>query len=881
MLKFPVAVINAKRSSAKLQQMLTELREINALTSSDDVQKVNEIINQTLEELPGSVTPEKLCRIDKSVYTNWTAIAEVEYMQILSELIRLFDATWPMNVKSNGGLTIDANVFAIFAVNHNASFVGTSLNELLDSTHANKMEILLRIFEQCVRDDAWLPAVLIDMSHRDTECPTTTQDRIVQLLITAPNRIANFYKEKTPEIFGTEQYCAILSRALIRSIYFVCEANKRRNENIFTVDQLAKFLSRLLIDFNQQRNSIVLRKLFQIFAAEKLCHKFIQSILLHLNRNAIEIAAEFLFEFNEADALLGDAINFSNDWRLILQTKLPLKAHRRDTEFIFNLVKYLSRRLAVDEQAKLFVDLLRAWSSKVSIANQTIDQQISLSKFVLLTVKMFAIDQHASMHDDIKTIMSHNFSNHLESLNSTKRYIGMITIEILFTFLFDLLAFDYEKCDIENRKIVDELSASFKWTSEAQLFNSTKLFDELSDIVTSEQSKIWVAPKAVRTVEITAFLSQNASLAKPMQSIEPDSDDNSDGEVDSDDDLMPYDMTNDVSTKELKAPRYLSDLLETIQQTDDPEVFEQCVLRCADLVFEQLPTNVTNIDVQLLRTLIKMDEKFYMENFEYQRFNACIAICCVRPKNAADFLCKEIHAESEHNSVATKMLMLDILGEAAETLASQPNRMIKSTSKVMPSVMPKRRKLFDVDETARRRFEASRTINERLDKKTRRFAQRSQTKLENEQISQFSSVAGDFFFPLVHGLVHHRRLSEDIDNLLLREILMTASKIILAAKNSTSIVRIATEALDVSTLMRYHPEAKVRAAVMHMIAATLLAVTPTLLLELFMSQLKEICVYAEMCLSSPIVNGEKDDECREIATHILSLCADIMAYTIK
>lgn len=872
--------------ASELIKVTESIRSIDRISSAQDVQRVQTFISNALNYLPGPATPEKLMRMDNSIYIDWKSIAVNEYAILLDELVRLFDDTWPTS-----SFAIDPNIVQLFSIDHSADFVVTSLTTILSKSNVTKLHILARLFAQCLSIDTWLVSAFVDMSHCCCALDCERHNEFVQLLVSAPNRVANHFEGKIPDAFVDDTYCSIISLALIKALHFTAKANSMEKCGTFKSQFFACLFSRLTIDFNANRTSTVLPNVINVLAnwsTDEEYRPLIQQLILHLNRNAVEHVALYVLGTDQADQMLGDAVNQCEGWAHVLKSKLPLMTCSNDNRIIKNLIEYLALRLPSETHGSTIIDFVRCWGSNNYITNQTLDEHIYLTKLVVLGVHRFRVKESAELSREIKLSIHRGVQNHMKCLRTTIRALGMVTAEILLNYLSDddtsaeqKLHFEYDSFSAVEKRLIAELMAFPIWSSSPQPIIVDSVIEEIDAISKSgvgEVSKainVYTAP--TRTMEVDASLTTVPAgvtvLVQPKEYDDLDSDD---------DDLQPYDLSNDQTQSEDKAPRYLIDLRDTLQDTDDPDVFTQCMISSPALIAEKLPNDISDIGIQLLRLFVgDLDQKFYMENFDQYRFAACVAICCVQPKECAQYLCKEFHTDAGRYSIGKKVFMLDILGETAKELSKLDAT--KNPKQNVAALKPAG-KLLEINDSKDTLAEAKRVISERIQRKTRRFAHSSMAAYRNEQVNRFAPVAGDFFFPLVYGLskqhlsLSRHQLKHDTDNILLGTLLNTIATITLAAQNCPIIAKIAPEVFELSSVLRFHPEAKVREGVLKMVAAALM-VTPTYILQMHCAgHLNELRSWLEQCLSFNIVRGgEKDADCRELAKHVLGLCINALS----
>lgn len=890
-----------------ITKQLEALRTIPKLQSIHDVNRVNTIVNELLLHLPGPVTPEKLCRYDVSLSMDWQQIADNEYAAIQNELIRLFDNDWP--VKNN---TIEPNVLRLFSIDHSADFVLATISNIFDKENVVQFEKLAIIFEACICSEKWLLSAFIDYCYAEseTELRTEDQDHFIQLLIAAPNKIANYFLGKHSRCFDFEQFSCILLLALVQAILFIAEMNKVHQKMLFGTKFLGQLFGRIAVDYNSNRASKILPEIFKVIttlaAKSTELKTTLRDMMLHLPRRSLDTIAWYMLYTDNPIELLIDVVKLSSDWEFVLHTKLPLSPPTSyNDQFLQNLIGTLSKNLSPPQACSLLEDVGRAWSSKVSIKSHTIDQHIYLTKFLVLSVELFAFERGDKFGERICMVIHNGVKNHMEILDEQMRAIGMMTAEIVLNKLNKhedeetKLHFDYNGFSAEIQKQLDEIKrfsqtkvVMEKQFNEVDLNNSISiLYAIVNSIDESKSIENDVSKKSQSiqntTIEIGSLPSQsgvNSVLVAPKRNLI----DEDDLDSDDDDDLQPYDMSNDTALIEDKRPKFLRDLQEALVETEDPEVFEQSMVSCASLIELRLPNEQSDIGVKLLRVLIELDARFHMENFDYHRMSGCIAICCIQPKECAEFLCKEIHSEVGRYSIGKKVLMMEILGESAKVLAKLTNVKECKVPAIKSETDTVLRLIDETDDTHRRLEEAKRIVSERIEKKTRRFAHPTANIFKGATPNKFANVAGSFFFPLLYGIGKdelkfygmENALKHDTDNILLLNLLRTIGTITFASQNCPIINKITPEVLQLGTALRFHTESKIRLAVLQMIAAALLS-TPKALLQLHFSvYLMEIKDWLEDRLSLHIVKGEKDKECRELSQHILAICLDALTADI-
>lgn len=890
----------------KIANVAQYFQSIERIGSQKDVDSVNGNLTELLEWLPGPVTPEKLLRVDQNLYVDWYSIARNEYSIILDSVLRLIDKDWPgaQQQEHGDGLKL---LTRLLTIDHNYEFCIESVSALIGFRQLEKYPVLVHILEQIVTSESFLVSLIVDLSYKqelsalEVSNLNDRQQRAIQLLASVPNVVANQLKGQFTDVFTPQSYSGYVLIAILKAVYFVSEANGVHKTTVFGTTFISKLFGRILIDFNSERNSAAIPKVinvFQIWANKnEIYRETIQNVLLMLNRNAIEVISEYLLESGKINQLLGAALQQSSDWRYCFGTKLPLLTYHRNDRVIINLIRHLSHVSQKDEELlNVFIDVLKLWSSKTSIASQSVDHHLYLTKFIAVSAAVLDLNRSGSHSIEIRKTIHRGVQNHIESLNAMVRAMGMITAEIICNQFDeksakeeDELHFDYEAFSVDTKEMVRTLQELSQLNFLEYDNDEVRLDDEdavlsdlLASVAESRQSKQIIASKRTPTAALTPnatteivslSISQPALIKSSVRNTTDDDD------LDSDDDLEPYDMSNDTSVKADKSPKYLIDLRENLLETDDPDVFESSLEVCEKLIMQKLPNDDVRVGLELLQLLIDLDRKFYLENFDALRFAGCVAICCCYPKECAEHLCREIHSEVGRYSIVKKTMMLDILSQTARSLSKITKTTKDNTEDVSQMVtMPK--KLTDLNSETKRLDEARNIICKRIENKTRRFASKTPHPFINAQKNRFSAVAGYFFFPLLYGFGKQQlmltsstsSLKYDTDNILLLAFLNTISAVTLASQNCLIVSKFGPEIFGLSSVLRFHNEPKVRLGVLHMIASAFIAIPKNELLTYCFNDICEVQLWLDQVLSMNIVRGEKNSECREVAKHVMELC---------
>ncbi|XP_052749028.1 uncharacterized protein LOC113514342 isoform X2 [Galleria mellonella] len=898
-----------------IKKFLDNLQSIERIKSENDVYIIKICFENLKKYFPGPITIQKLNGIDEIIISN--EILE-SYSLLLCSVIKNLLPHWPLFKEELINLFTPEESFKL---SHEilSTLCGFLKNETTFICKAITF-ILLR-YMKC---DAVLTAV-VDSSivefanEKDVYKHQMQWDNYIQLLATLPERIANKLETETPKDFSHENYSYNLIFHVIRCIDFLAESSFAEGIK-YNISYLSQLLSKIIINYNMNGNSEAILKLIDIlivWTCDKEMSKFvkrklIQTLFHHLNRQAIDCISVILLkkcpiDYNNHEQcilhLLGDNINTSKDWIDILTNKVPFYIKYmdyKDTMIVENLIYYISTaKNCVDILSELVLRLAYVWSD-VKLNNvANIPEHVYISQSLILSAKyrvvMSSLRNIPWSTSELKSVLFKGMSKHLDVLSQEFRCIGMATVEILFKILAELntsdkeaannLNFDYDDMgdtckeiykvlkDISNRCLIDE---KHETPARVREINLKEIFDSIINKVVDEEYRpvqntiVTCAVKSPQQTKeiVKTIISVKLDALKKLKKPEID-------DLDSDDDLQPYDMSNDLPISAKKRPNYLRDLVDLIVEAKDVETFEASLEVSEELVIRQLKTEDPKLAIELLNLFVHLDDKYSVDNFDIIKFNTTVAIICSQPKVCAEQLCKEIHTDVGRYSIATKMFMLDVLSEAANRIAD-----------VRPHVDEKSKKLEIVPaKTNDEDIPAEEIIRRRLINKTRYFHSKRPHPFARAKRNEFAAVSDSFFYPLVGGFgirqltLSRHSLKQDVDNILLLKYLSVVGNIVLASKNCPKCPTYCWEILQMMTYMKYTPDPKLQTCIISLLASVILALPSSILKTDFFDIMMDFRAWLAECLTSVDLTmklGGPKSEATLFAGHVLFLLEKIL-----
>jgi telomere length regulation protein len=665
----------------------------------------------------------------------------------------------------------------------------------------------------------------------------------------------------------------------------------------------------------------------------------VQNVLLNLHIQAVETVLRMILEKcsspSTAYNILGNTVHQSQTWKHVLCTKMLLMSYHawEDSTLVENIVgclacmhfENLHRNAGADgvstaEGGGMLVDvlmnLLTVWGDGSALNHTPLEQHIYITQAVILCVHYINItpvemeERHkrrSLTESDSKLIESRLFLGipvHLESPLEIVRAVGMVTAEIVTGILHTSdepqLKFEYEDLSEEANSIVralkklvpreikferkvreDSVRNHVDCNAQKQDDDSV-LGDELLRrlelrcglaAVSGDGGDLTVNASKCGEVVVEVSKGVHEDVAREEEhTLQQDSEDM----LDSDDDLIPYDLSDDLKLSTQKRPKYLRDLRDGLLETEDGERFRESLEVSETLILAQLPDDDISLGIELLEILTCLEEKFCVDSFDTQRYSASVAIMLTFPEPCAEYLCCQFNTGFGKYSVGQRLFMLDCLAGAAKKLSNLQNPMetLGDMKAMKQPPLETGRKLsstqYAIENVANELLNsAGDIIRRRIESHTRRLTSAPKPGPVG-RANTFAAVAGSFFFPLLYGMgsCFSSGSHADRDCLLLVHFLHTLAVVMTSSINCTISVRMGKELMDLCWALRYHSQAKVRLAVMGCVGAVVIAVPKSRLITDFYEALLECRLWLVDVMKSGLRQADPDSDCREFAAYL-------------
>ncbi|KAF8567258.1 hypothetical protein P879_09543 [Paragonimus westermani] len=460
---------------------------------------------------------------------------------------------------------------------------------------------------------------------------------------------------------------------------------------------------------------------------------------------------------------------------------------------------------------ELGLPTLRLWADITAIQCTSVEQRVYISQALaswftdfcnpVVTVLGIKVSQSVMLPDILSGI-----SNHLSSPRIEIRTIGMAVGEFLVRML-DLSA---------ELKVTECLKFAYEETDHVKQIKS--FFTEVTPYSAEVKDAHAVADNGCVALSCTG-----EDLAD-TPTLYTDSDDDPNLDEPS---LEPLPQRPGI-TKAVASvlssnakPRYLRECLHGMLSTkpEDNHMRVTCFGAAADLIYSH-PQSAKELAIELARVFVHVEPPACPDESRLLtcRHEALVALGVVAPKECARYLTNEFCQPS--CSLAQRQNIIAAVADIACHLSSsqlvgQPNKFVTSLSSIKKdTVIPL-------------------STSSTLARKTRRLCSKATDKPQT--VNAFSTVAGDFFFPLLRSIPQLFSNSKSgtfahQDASLLGSLIATLATLYACSRSSPCQSRMASELIELTPLLYRHSEPAVRRAVL-IAMGTVISTTPSSLLN--------------------------------------------------
>ncbi|XP_021267803.1 telomere length regulation protein TEL2 homolog isoform X2 [Numida meleagris] len=708
-----------------------------------------------------------------------------------------------------------------------------------------RLAAVLEVLEQFLRQGR-LSALIWELcQHHAQPGSAERQDALLGRIVCLPDLVGNSVLGQSPAVFFPQHYFPLLGGAVLQVLHNV--SSSLRDGLDCSVSFVSHILGKVCVHGRQKEIlSVLVPRLTDLTKADciwqRICWRLVECVP---DRWMEAVVLGFVQRAPGADVLsrlLGNLVVKNKKAQFVVTQKMLLLQYGYTTAVLQNLLGYLSldslrRALLI----KVLQELLETWGSSSAVKHSPAEQQQYISKAILICLSHLKEPEIESCRQELLTSMMEGVKCHLDSSLPQIRRLGMIVAESISSKINTdgpVLKFQYEEDD-ETREL-------------KSLLVQAPPLGVLPGLPDNDNENADAA--------LPPGLESNGKSPTATTHVVPDEE--SDAELDSDDDLIPYDMSEDKELKKTKAPVYIRDCIEVLTGSEDLDKWEEAVKALESLVRKN-PAAAREVSVELAKVLLHLEEKTCLEGFAELRQKAQVAVLTTDPIPVAQYLTSQFY--SLNYSLRQRVDILDVLVLAAQELSCpKAPRKTKHSGAQNPCIQ-----LLPENGSSK---DWRRIVDERIKSKTRRFA-KGQSQVEQPSgPNEFSSLAGHFFFPLIQNF--DRPLSTfDLlgeDHFVLGRLVHTLAVLMYLAVNTMAVTAMGKALLEFVWALRFHTDSYVRQGLLSCVSSILLSVPAERLLQDVTEELLETRSWLE-----DVVEKDPDGDCRRLALQNLLLMENL------
>ncbi|XP_051274292.1 telomere length regulation protein TEL2 homolog [Dicentrarchus labrax] len=661
------------------------------------------------------------------------------------------------------------------------------------------------------------------------------RETLLGRIVALPDLTANRLHPNNRPLFLPQQYYPLLATEMLTALERTCQALKDGTDCSLTF--VAQTFGKVCIQGHSGLMLSVMAPRLSVYTRsdmvwQRVCWKLLENVPQRWVESVLTGLVQAVSGPDALGRIIGNLVLTNKKAQYVITHKLLLLQYKYETRVLRIVLGYLA---ANRERRPLLIQVLRsvsqAWANPSAVKHTPLEQQLYVSKALLLCVSLLKDSELQELRSDLLQCMLGGMQSHLDSSVVRIRRVGMVVGECLSARM-DIsgtkLKFEYDQ-DEETQELLSLMTPITVDEPEAESVNRVDSPPDTNEAPSTQNVS-----------------SQNKSGPQP------------DSDLDSDDELTPYNMSGDQEISEASPPRYLRDCLETLISSEDP-VRVELSLRVAEGLVRKNVFATREISVQLTKVLLHMEDKYSIKGFLSLRQATMVALIVTDCIQVTQYLTTEFY--SLNYSLRQRLDILEVLALAAQELSKPITEKGNSSIGIAAStdLTP-----YPGDNPVHWRQE----VEKRIQSKTKRLRKGATQPAAKATPNRYAPVAGHFFFPLLRNY-DKPQVTFDLlgsDHLVLGRLIHTLGLFMHLAVNAPIAAQMGRALLDFVWAVRYHADQMVRRGVLFAVCSVFLSMNSQNLLVDLSDQLFETRTWL-----ADVAEGDPDADCRSLAIQSLVL----------
>eukprot|EP00062_Callorhinchus_milii_P009068 gi/632952454/ref/XP_007891861.1/ PREDICTED: telomere length regulation protein TEL2 homolog [Callorhinchus milii] len=720
------------------------------------------------------------------------------------------------------------------------------LDTIASTSSSPQQTRCVNVLERFLRDGRMTEMIWEFCQTQDGPSPSNLHQAILSKTVSLPDHLANKLQSSNRPAFYPNRYFPLLAQQMLLALRRLC--NRLKGGKDCSLCFMSQLLGKLCV---QGHGDAVLQVLLPPLTSltqsdyiwQRICWRLVENVPDRWMESVISGLVCLAAGPEVLCRVLGSIVLKNKKAQFVVTHKLLLLQFSYQTAVLQSLLGYLAgetgrRHLLI----KVLKQLMETWSNRSAVRHTPVEQQLYITKAILISLAHLRDSELQEHRAELLAAMMSGMECHLDSNLPRVRRLGMLLAQSLSPRI----------CPSEQ-----PLSFQYEEDEETNELQSLLILRPQSSWKSTQQEQSDAGCEPARDIE-----EQCAGLAPPGL---PSQDPESDSELDSDDELIPYDMSGDRELQKCKAPAYISGCVEVLMNCEDPEQIE-ATLNTVESLIRKTPAATKELSLHLARLLLHLDDKYNIEGFVSLRQRAMVGLLVVDTIAVAQYLTQQFYAVNY--SLCQRLDILDVLALAAQEL-SQPG----TESKAAPAALLDCGRggggaALPVPHAQHWR----RIVDERIKSKTRRFAQGVSRPEAIAAPNRYGPVAAHFFFPLISNYDRPQTSFDFLGEqpLMMGRLIHTLGILMYFAVNTPIAIHMGKSLLDFIWTVRYHTDTYVRQGILFAVSSLLLSVPSEGLLSEVLDEVLEL-----RCWLADVAEKDADGDCRRLAVQSLLLLENI------
>jgi telomere length regulation protein len=629
-------------------------------------------------------------------------------MKTISEINKMIDS---LNVNTFNDIN-DEKVFDSYFEDSNIDvFVIVVENLILLKENSYKRNKLLSLLTNYIYNKDILKSLLLQTCHFKPNESLIIGHKLETIITSIPDIVSNNIQSINCNKFDRNLY---FKRVVEVINLCVVEVYHSINNEI---DSSLQFMSSLMgriafIGFSTIVWNELLTKLINNCENDFIWRRIAYRLIISTQKDQyLEVLIKTIFSFvsnyETIVWIIGKSVETNAKIKFLVVNKFLLINQFKSDLILINIFGYLS-----SNSSKLYFEafhnLLNAWSNSSAIKYRSHSQHLYLSRGLMIGSRFMKTIDFNEFKDIYRKLTMNGIEVHLKNSQKDMRDIGLTVGQNLMTLFSP-----------------DSKTIGFEIEENEELKYLNDLFNNCNQNIEQNTSK-----EVEKSSETTETIDKQINEIKNRE-LDSDDDDN---------DLIPYDMSNDTPIENVKKPIYLRDCMQGLIDYEKPEWMQSC-LQNAELIIRSNSDSVNEVAIEFIKILLNLEDKCSVPDFIGLRLRAMIALCVCSPKSVASYLSSQFY--EQNHTIRQRLDILEVLLSASQELSSN----IQKTNKPDMSELSLAQNEVTIAEK-----HWTEVIKNRTDAKTRVLSHKTKTLEENAYINRFGQFAGYFFFPLMKNI---------------------------------------------------------------------------------------------------------------------------------